>query len=531
MNRTFRAVALAVLALAVVLPSFGSAQTEATAPAGASSAGGTVSYPLPEGRKFTYWASLPANVVSYAKNLADVDFRRNLEKATGVKIEYLHPVAGSELEQLNIIFASGDYPDMLEYTWPGYSGGTAKLFRDRVIIKLNDPIDKWMPNLKAYYTKNPGIARQVKSDDGGFYLVPFIRGSDELRHTSGPTLRADWLKADGLNPPETIEEWEVVLQAFRDKNKAPAPFSGSMDHLQRVFVQAFEVLQGYYPDGNTIKFGPIEPGFKGFLTTLSDWYKKGLIDKDFMTFDRKYQDAGMTTGKFGASYCAGGGQIGPYLITGKKADANYDLVATASPVTRKGDKPKYVRSYEFTSNGHVVLSSKVKDVEGAARWLDYAYGQEGNLLFNFGVKGVSYNIIDGKPIYSDLVMKNPDKLSIAQAMSKYSVAPLSGPFVQDVGYIQQYYTEPQQKNALKKWSTKDELTSVEPPITLTVAEAQEFARIMVDINTYVDEMKAKFILGTEPLANLDKFQQTVKGMGIARAIDIRQAALNRYNAR
>ncbi len=54
---------------------------------------------------------------------------------------------------------------------------------------------------------------------------------------------------------------------------------------------------------------------------------------------------------------------------------------------------------------------------------------------------------------------------------------------------------------------------------------------MIDINTYVDEMKAKFVLGTEPLSNLDKFQATIRSMGINVALAIRQAALDRYYKR
>jgi putative aldouronate transport system substrate-binding protein len=90
---------------------------------------------------------------------------------------------------------------------------------------------------------------------------------------------------------------------------------------------------------------------------------------------------------------------------------------------------------------------------------------------------------------------------------------------------------PQQKAALKKWSTKDATTSIEPPVTLTTREASDYARIMIDINTYVDEMKAKFVLGTEPLANLDKFQATIRSMGINVALAVRQAALDRYYKR
>jgi putative aldouronate transport system substrate-binding protein len=365
------AVAVILIAFLGAGAAFGAGSTETTGvgsgeAAGAAASTGPTAYPLPGNKTFSYWVALPANVNTYAKNLNEIELYKNLEKATGVKIEFLHPVSGSVLDQLNILLASGDYPDMIHYDWPGYSGGTAKLAADNVIIKLNDVIDKWMLNLRKYYAENPSIARQVKSDDGSFYLVPFIRGSDELRFTSGPVLRADWLKQDGLNAPETIAEWETVMQAFKDKNNAEAPFSGSMAHLERVFVQAYEVqvLQGFDPDKNVIKFGPAEPGFKPYLTQLADWYKKGLIDKNFMTIDRKYQDAVMTNNKSGAGYCAGGGQVGPYITTGQKTNPNYDLVATVFPTLQKGQKVKYINSFEFTSNGHVVITTTCKDVEG-----------------------------------------------------------------------------------------------------------------------------------------------------------------------
>jgi len=70
-----------------------------------------------------------------------------------------------------------------------------------------------------------------------------------------------------------------------------------------------------------------------------------------------------------------------------------------------------------------------------------------------------------------------------------------------------------------------------PPITLSPDEGNESARIMNDVNTYRDEMVAKFIMGTEPLSNYDAFINTIKGMGLDRAIQLQQDALDRYYAR
>ena len=488
-------------------------------------------YPLKGKPELTYWVGLASNVSAFATNYSELPFRKNLEKATGIKVKYEHPPSGQEKETLNVLLASREYPDIIEYSWPGYPGGVTKLFNDDVILELTDLMKKYAPNLTAYYESNPEIAKQVKSDDGKFYLVPFIRGSKELRHTSGPVLRMDWLKKAKLDPPTTISEWETALTAFRKQQDCPAPFTGSLDHLKRVFIPAFEIGQDFYPDGKAIKYGPAEDGYKEFLTTMADWYDKGLIDPNFSTVDRTIQDSNMTAGKGGATYAAGGGQLGPYIQTAQGKDPEYDLVSTTFPVKSPGEKPKYISSYEFTSNGHAVITTSCKNPEVAMRFLDYPRSKEGYILYNFGVEGESFDYVNGVPTYSDLVMKNPDGLTAAQAMSKYCLANMAGPFTQALEYIQQYYQLPQQKQALTNWSDADEKTSVCPPITFTPEESSEVSRIMTEVETYRDEMTMRIIMGSEPVSKVDEFQTTIKSMNLNNAIKLYQTALNRYYAR
>ena len=54
------------------------------------------------------------------------------------------------------------------------------------------------------------------------------------------------------------------------------------------------------------------------------------------------------------------------------------------------------------------------------------------MLYNFGIEGESYEMQDGKPVYTDLVLNNPDGLTANQALSEYSgLAVGNGPFVRD----------------------------------------------------------------------------------------------------
>lgn len=167
----------------------------------------------------------------------------------------------------------------------------------------------------------------------------------------------------------------------------------------------------------------------------------------------------------------------------------------------------------------------------AARLLDYGYSEAGHMLFNFGIEGTSYKLENGYPKYTDLIMKNPDKLAPAQAMSMYIRANYSGPFVQDKRYIEQYLALPTQRDAVGIWQKTDMGKYQLPPITPTPEESSEFAKIMTDINTLVDEMTLKIILGTEPLDSFEKYQEKMKSLKLDRAIQIQKAALDRYNKR
>lgn len=54
---------------------------------------------------------------------------------------------------------------------------------------------------------------------------------------------------------------------------------------------------------------------------------------------------------------------------------------------------------------------------------------------------------------------------------------------------------------------------------------------MNDINTLVDEMTLKIILGSEPLDAYDDYLAKMKSLRLDRAIEIQTAALARYSSR
>ena len=77
----------------------------------------------------------------------------------------------------------------------------------------------------------------------------------------------------------------------------------------------------------------------------------------------------------------------------------------------------------------------------------------------------------------------------------------------------------------------DGTSLVLPQIELTDAEGLEYNSLYTDIQTMVQEKTAAYVMGTESLDTYDNFIASIKAMNIDRCIELKQAALDRYEAR
>lgn len=452
------------------------------------------------------------------------------QEETGVNVEFIQPMNGSE-EALTILLASGDLPDILLTNLYNQPGGVKKYVDDEVIIPITDYMDKFAPNLKKYLDENKDIDKMSKSDDGEYFSFPFLRGDEKLTVSSGLAVRKDMLDKAGLDIPETIDEWHTVLQAFKSQGVS-APLSYDLLYWEKyagVFMGAYGTKADFYLKDGKVTYGYLEPEFKEGLKTLNQWYSEGLIDKNIVKIADK--DANILNSVTGASCMWAGSGLGKYMNAMKDKNPSFDLEPAPFPVLKKGDTSKFgTKEFAYNINNNGFITTSCKNIELAMRFLDYGYTEKGHMMMNFGKEGESYKMEGDYPKYTDWIMNNPDGLSISDAIGKYTLASTSGPFVQDVRYIEQYYALPQQKTALDVWQSDIYDTHI-PMVSLTAEESSRISSIMNDVETCADEMIFKFIMGIEPLDNYDSFINTIKGFGVDEAIQIYSDAVERYNKR
>ncbi|WP_409345118.1 ABC transporter substrate-binding protein [Paenibacillus sp. MBLB4367] len=486
--------------------------------------------------KLSYWVSMNANSAATMKSYSDLAAYKKLEEATGVKVDFKHPAGGQAGDQFNLMMTSNDMTDVIEYNWLNVPGGPEKYIKDGKIVKLNEYIDKYAPNFSKLLKDRPDLKKMISTDSGAIYVFPFLRGDDFLLTYMGTALRKDWLEQLKLDMPTTIDEWYAVLKAFKEKDpnkngkpdEIPLLLNWGEWSTSNAFMGAWGVSSAFYQEDGKIKYGLLEPGFKEFIATLQKWYKEGLIDADYATTDAKLRDAKITGDRLGSfvTYTLG---RHAQMMEGKHP--TFALAAAPYPVLKKGDKPVLGQKDTAFSGIGAAITTSNKNIEETVKWLDYKYGQQGHMLFNFGVEGDSYKLDNGYPKFTDMVLKNPDGLPVAHALAKYALSNSSGPFLQDKRWIEQNAAAaPGGRESLDVWMKAENKKQL-PPITPTPEESSQYASIMNDINTYKGEMLDKFVMGVEPMTGYDKFVSTIKSMGIDKAIQIQQAALDRYNKR
>ncbi|MBQ4516409.1 MAG: extracellular solute-binding protein [Clostridia bacterium] len=534
MSKFFKVMALS-LSLVMALSFTGCGKKAAPGAVDSSQAKLGTSYPLDTDETLKYWLQINENITASVSEFGETEFAKKAAELSGVKVEYISPAIGQGTEQFNLMLASGDLPDIVEYGWFEFPGGPAKAIKDGYIIPLNDAFAAYAPNLTAFLKEHPEDAdKMIKTDEGVYYLFPMVRDGEKLLITAGMIVRQDLLDKYGIKDPETYDEWYDMLVTFKNNGiEIPLAFNATNTYEIESLFRTFGSPTGYYRDGDTVKYAPFEPEFKETLTRLTKWYSEGLIDKNFTTTDSKIREANMLSGKIGVTYGSGGGQLGKWIQALPK-DSEIKLGTLTYPTERAdeiGSKHKSI-TWPYSGSGSAITTA-CKNIELAAKYLDFFYSEEGHMLANFGIEGESYTMVDGQPKYTEKITNNPDGLSMSQAMAMYMRSYSAGTMIQDERYIEQYYALPEQQQALVDWAEEVKYTDsfLLPRVLPTAEEASEMAEIKNNADTYRDNMILKFITGIEPLENFDKFVEQLKAYNVERGIEINQAAYDRYLAR
>ncbi len=500
-----------------------------------------------DGKNFTYWAVMNSYVQETLQNYNEMMFYQEMEKRTGVHIDFIHPIEGSTGNEAFIAMLSGsEIPDMIEYTWTNYSGGPQQALDDEVIIALNDYMKDHAPNYYDYMEGEKGKADdyaymlEATTEDGRYYGFNVLN-IGETKGFSGLYTRADLLKKWGMEIPETIDEWDAVFAKAKSEGFAK-PFTTTIDVLSfksagtHSFNTAYGVGKNMYVDGDDVVFGPFEKGYKEYMGKMAEWSKKGYIDSGFVTNDAAKIESNMTNGTSMTTFGYVGSGMGKILPAARARDASYDLVACPYPVAKKGEVSEFQQCYQAATAVAIGISTTCGNYEKAIEWCDYIYSDEGTVLQLFGIEGDTFTIenIDGQDryIYTDKILNYEENgfTSLNYAMYHY-LLPCNLPgYNQHSDYLYNYYQEPRQKEAIITWNVAVEnaIKHNLPTLSYTEDETSEITDIKEIAQPALEVALCDIILGKKSIDTYDAAIAQAKADGYDRWLEIVQGAYDRY---
>lgn len=453
-------------------------------------------------------------------NYADMYLFKEMENKTNIHLEFDTPSSANNAakERINLMFSTSDLPDIILKNDLG-TANIQKYASQGLIVALDPYIDKYAPNFKALMEKYPDIRQRVTAPDGHIYYLPNIK--DYLPSNVGryPLMNTEWLKKVGMPAPKTSDELLQVLTAFRDKDpngngKADEiPFSAhNLDFLTHAVGTMFGLdyqyaqgqLFGANFDNGKVNIWLDDPRYKQtlqFLKTLND---QKLIDPEIFTQTDQVYFGKLADNRIGFTPLYQPRNAGKYA-------GQFDAI---EPIKGpNGDQLWSFLNPRATAPAFIITKAN-KNIEASVRWADYLYGDEGATLVYLGKLGETYEQKpDGSFSYKQELLNAPNGLE-RELGSKWTYFPGDQP----AGYFAEKQLRPTMEGTPMA-SYVDKVKAFLPKTAnlapMLPLEKQDRAnQIISDLETYVKETKAKFILGTMSFDKWDEYTKQLDKIGL-----------------
>ena len=509
----------------------------------------TLQFPLAEQATLKGLTNYPVGSESEPNNRTI--FQR-LEEQTNVHIEW-KAIQGDQwgekiaLEMANVktlpdfIFNAGfGDADLLKYAKQG------------VIINVEEYIEAYMPNLTAVFEKYPEYKAMSTDEDGHIWALPWIEqlGANKTAiQTVGNMsfINVAWLNFLGLEKPETVEEFEAVLVAFRDNAEAlQAEFGieGSViplacimnDGDQDPYILINGFGEGYgdpdrgrhinVTDDKKVVCSATSEGFKKGTAWLHDLYAQGLIDPEAFTQDWSTYVAKGKSGRYGVCFSWDVANIA------NLTDWEPLPVLTADVTNFTAQNGSFTSGFD---RGRCVVTAAAKNPALVCAWLDQMYAPMQAPQNNWGTYGENdeFDIFEmgtndkGEPMLKHAPLGDASPVEVREAEC------VGGPLAILDEYYGVYVTCPDDAQYRLDW-IKDYFTPdmnhkyVFPNVFMSPDDTKELSNLQADIQKCINAFKSNSVMNGFTDADWDQFMKDLEAYKLDQYLSIFQKYVDVY---
>lgn len=497
-NRHLAWIISVMLAMTVVLSACGTGSKEE-----AHKQGGAV--PSNDPLELSIMTITPSAVPAADDNV----IKREIEKATNSKMTIQWVSNNIYTDKLNLTLASGDIPDLIMINDP-FGSTFTKMVKQGAFWDITPYIQDY-PNLSK---RIPDIAWETtKAADGSNYGIPRPR---PVTGDSFFIIRKDWLDKLNLKVPETTDELYEVMQAFveqdpdgngkKDTTALAAYVSpddlgwgGNLGPVLGAIESSFLGINGSWKwdeSQGKLVYRELLPEVRESLQYLTKAYANGMMPEDLLSLKLtqarelfKRNQAGIIVDKTGTMRKI-------YADDLKKVDPDFKYTDFYPLTNLNGYNPKGA-GY----NGILAIPSSVPEekMKRILQLVDTWMNPEVFEIQHYGIEGVHHTVVDGKKV------ANSEKLTADNASDFNHIVNII-----DLPWDTTAETEEEtQANELfKKVEEERDQTSV---ADLTAGlQSETGQKILPELNKKIQDLKAKIILGREPIEAWDAFVESLR---------------------
>ncbi|MEH7418367.1 ABC transporter substrate-binding protein [Neobacillus drentensis] len=464
---------------------------------------------------------------------------QRVEKDTNVHIDWTNYPWEQFGDKRNLELASGDLPDAVFHA--GLSDNDILRYaKQGVIVPVETLIDKYMPNFKKVLDTRPEYKKLITASDGHIYSFPWIEelgsGKEAIQALDDiPWINKKWLDELGLQMPTTTEELEKVLLAFKEKKPEGKndiiPMSFMINHGGEdpaMLLGAFGSGDNYdhyvVSEDKKVVYTANQEGYKKGIEWLHQLQQKGLIDKEAFTQDWNTYVAKGKNGRYGLYFTWDRANI----------SGNNEDYVPLPPLKGPDGQINVARTngYGF-DRGRMVVTSANKNLELTAKWIDKAYEPIQSVQNNWGTYGdkKQQNIFEltSNGSLKHLPLGSTSPWDLRQKTN------VDGPLAVLNNYYGTVTTMPDDAawrlDILHKiYVPSMKATYNYPPIFLDKEDQDQLTQLETVVKPYVERKKAEWILKGGIEKQWDDYLKQLDKNGLPKLLDIKQKALDKYNA-
>jgi putative aldouronate transport system substrate-binding protein len=464
-------------------------------------------------------------------------FYTELEKKTGIHVEW-EPVKDADWKtRLNLMFASMDLPDIIRGEMDIEEYGVSQ----SLLVELDGLLETNMPNYYSRLHMN-NANKAMPASNGKMYWIGSLIAQN-INHDGNHYINKAWLDKLGLPIPTTIDELTQTLIAFRDRDpngngkKDEIPFSaaeihhqtqGIYTHFANFGVPLQQFVYAAIDKNDKLIFPGYMEGFRPALEWLAMCFKERLLDMEAITQDSNAWGAKMNAGTVGyTTYLR-------LINTALTPETASQYVSIIPPASRYGVQVPRLLEVPSVS---AALTVKNKHIPESLQWLDAQMETETMMV------GYNGPIQPGGPIEPTMKINAAGKYEILyipenNALYKYVPVYHAMFFAPGDYYFKIYEMPPHRVERFNTSRDYEEAGVLEPKsftylqrlVKPSSEEAVEISRLYNEIDKLMKESIANFIRGGVTDANWQAFLNSCKSIGVDRYIEIYQKAYDSYLA-